>query len=163
MKIPKRDANKHFTNWQLPSNQINNKQESIPVGCVPPSCWLYSMYLGGKWVWSTPTVVGRPGESAQSLLEAYPWCTPRGGKPPEENLLDADPTDADHLDAVDAVPLDTDPPRCRPPWRQIPPCIQTARSCYLWCMLGSQPPPVKTSPCSKQATQSSLPIELVFQ
>ena len=71
------------------------------------------------------------------------------------------------------TPLDTDPlpPYATPPghvtfdayWEANPPCW----SCYLWCMLGSQPPPppprrgqndrrVKIYPCPKLRSQAVM-------
>ena len=87
-----------------------------------------SKYLGGGL--SNPAWMQNPPP------QAYP---PGGRSLP----LDADPLEEAHPLDVDHIRLPTGgrPPRCRPPWRQIP------WSCDMWSMLGSIRP--RQSPWTK--------------
>ena len=144
------------------------QQESIPVGCGRPVCWLYAVV----------SHVSRGGSA--------PPCRPPGDRP----LLDADPLDADPQDAdppLDADtlrrqilleadlpgsdPLEADPPGGRPAWMQIPlggrplwmqtPRMQTPRmQTPLWMQmpLGGRPSWMQT-PCGCRSLLEAHPLD----
>ena len=114
--------NFHILSYLLFCTFLYFKQECIPVGCIPPTCY----HTGGS-LWQRP-----PGQ--RPLERGPPGQRPSGQRLPGQRPPWIETCDKDHLDrdprretSQTETPLDRDPPLTETPLGHRPPQTETSR------------------------------------